>query len=66
MLDVLSVDVQGQVIRIDDGLDKVKVFGEKVFELIINKDSSDKKFNFVIFLIEFFELVVWSSFRNVH
>jgi hypothetical protein len=66
LLNVLPINIQWQVVRINNGLDEIKVFWKHFLELVVDQDSSDKELDFVFLFVELFELIVRGSFRNVH
>jgi len=51
LLKGLARDVEWQVLRVDDTLDKVEVLGDKVFTVIHDEDTADVEFDVVALLL---------------
>ena len=60
VLEILSADVKREIFRVDNTSDEAEIFGDEVFTIIHNEDSSDVELD-VIFLLLGFEHIEGSS-----
>jgi molybdopterin-guanine dinucleotide biosynthesis protein len=51
LLEGLSRDVKGKVLRVDDSSDKVEVLGDQVLAVVHDEDSSDVELDVVALLL---------------
>ncbi|KAI3479872.1 hypothetical protein L1887_58069 [Cichorium endivia] len=51
LLERLARDVEGQVLRVDDALDKVEVFGDDVLAVVHDEDAADVELDVVALLL---------------
>lgn len=51
LLKSLTGDVEGQILGIDDTLDKVKVLGNKILTIVHDEDTADVEFDVVTLLL---------------
>jgi hypothetical protein len=56
LLQGFSRDVERKILRVDNTLDKVEVFGNEIFAVIHDEDTADVKFNVVAFLLRLEEV----------
>jgi len=63
LLQELSGNIEGQVFRVDDTLDEVKVIGDEFLAVVHDKDSSNIELD-VIFFLFCFEEVERGTFGN--
>ena len=63
LLEGFTGDVEGEVLGVDDTLDKVEVLGNKVFAVVHDKDAADVKLDVVALLLRL-EEIEWSPWRD--
>jgi len=51
LLESLTGDVEGKILRVDDTLDEVQIFWNEVFTIVHDEDSADVKLDVVAFLL---------------
>jgi len=60
VLEILSRDVEGEILGVNNTSDEAKIFRDEVFAVVHDEDSSDVEFD-VVFLLLGFEHVEGSS-----
>jgi len=60
VLEILSGDVEGEILGVNNTSDEAKIFRDEVFAVVHDEDSSDVEFD-VVFLLLGFEHVEGSS-----
>jgi len=53
VLQEFSGDIQGQVFRVNDSLNKIEIFWDQVLAVVHDEDSSDVQLDVVLFLLGF-------------
>jgi hypothetical protein len=63
LLERLTRDVQGEILRVDDALDKVEIFGDQILTVVHDEDAADIELDVVALLLGL-EEVEWRT--DVH
>jgi hypothetical protein len=53
LLEGLTGDVEGEILRIDNTLDEVEVLGDEILAVVHNEDTADVKLDIVALLLGF-------------
>jgi hypothetical protein len=64
LLEGFSRDVEGEIFGIDDSFDEVEVFGDEVFAIVHDEDTSDVEFDVVALLLGL-EEIEWCTVRKI-